>query len=77
VEVFRLLQDSDPRKASLIDFQYKALEEFIIILEREAVLGIVIFFIEGIVGVGIAVIAVGCHELILLYQKHRLNFVGK
>ncbi len=70
-KVIRLLQDGDPRQTRLIDLKDEALEQFIIIVERKSVLGVVIISIECIFGMGDAVFAVGCHRLISMIGRMR------
>ncbi len=73
VEVLGFLQDRDPGKSCLVDLKDEALEQQIVILEREPILGIVIGFIECIFGVGVAVIAVSGHKDILLASLGNLG----
>jgi hypothetical protein len=65
VEVFRLLEDRNPGKSSLIDLKDESLEEQIIIFEWETILRIVIGFVVGVFRVGVAVIAICGHDDIL------------
>lgn len=47
-EVICLFQNGDPGKPGLIDLQDETLEEQVIILQRESVLGIMVGYVEGI-----------------------------
>ena len=71
-EVVGFLEDGDPRQACLVDLQHKALEEQVIVVERETVLGVVIGLVEGVFGVGNAVFAVSSHLPILLSPRQSI-----
>ena len=53
-EVFFLLEDGQPGKPGLIDLEDQPLKEQVVVMERKAILGIVIGFVENIFRVGIA-----------------------
>jgi hypothetical protein len=64
-KVICFFQNGDPGKPGLIDFEDKALEEQVVIVERKPILGIVIVFVMGVFRVGIAIVAVSSHKGIL------------
>jgi hypothetical protein len=64
-EVLGFLENRNPRQPGLVDFKNQALEEQVVIIEREAILGVVIRGVEYIFGVGVAVFAVSGHGNIL------------
>ena len=66
LEIIGLLENGDPRQARLVDFEDETLEEQVVIRQRKSVLGIVVYLVEGIFRVGVAVVAVGGHDVILL-----------
>ncbi len=70
MKMIGLLEDRDPRQTSLVDLEHKPLEEQVVIFERKSILGIVISRVEGIFGVGVAVITVRGHEDILLSSRY-------
>ena len=48
-KVFLLLQNGEPREPRLVDFQYQALEQRRVVLERKTVLGVVVGAVPGVV----------------------------
>ena len=76
-EILRFLEDGDPRQARLVDLEDEALEKFVVVLQGKAVLCVVILFIEGVFGVGIAIVAVGGHRSISITGRMRIFMCQK
>lgn len=66
-EAIRFFENGDPRQPRLVNLKDKTLEEQVVVVERESVLGVVIGLVEGIFRMGEAVLAVSGHLPILLF----------